>query len=255
MPTGHALPYVPPSPLRIANRNNRAPRRAASPSPAPESARQAPPKGNFSRQSCRLSIQAGGFPRGKQSARRALPCVPLVVCLNSGSLTAFGGCIHWIPASLRSPLHPFGSPTETIERLIGLQVLLPRWSRRVKPRQGEFLRQSCRLLLQAGWLSARPPAPPSGRTRRAEQGVCACGRTGGFPLAPLHPLRIATRSNRAPHRAASPLLAPTPARHPPPIQNDPRQEIPSPPGAVRMFCYPFTAPAITPDTMYFWHAR
>ena len=37
-----------------------------------------------------------GFPRGKQSARFALPCAPLVVCLNSGSLTAFGGCIHWM---------------------------------------------------------------------------------------------------------------------------------------------------------------
>ena len=49
-----------------------------------------------------------GFPRGKQSARFALPCAPLVVCLNSGSLTAFGGCIHWIPASLRSPLETFG---------------------------------------------------------------------------------------------------------------------------------------------------
>ena len=49
-----------------------------------------------------------GFPRGKQSARFALPCAPLVVCLNSESLTAFGGCIHWIPASLRSPLETFG---------------------------------------------------------------------------------------------------------------------------------------------------
>ena len=48
-----------------------------------------------------------GFPRGKQSARFALPCAPLVVCLNSESLTAFGGCIHWIPASLRSPLETF----------------------------------------------------------------------------------------------------------------------------------------------------
>ena len=58
----------------------------------------------------RRSAPAGapkGFPRGKQSARFALPCVPLVVCLNSGSLTAFGGCIHWIPASLRSPLETF----------------------------------------------------------------------------------------------------------------------------------------------------
>ena len=49
-----------------------------------------------------------GFPRGKQSARPALPCAPLVVCLNSGSLTAFGGCAHRARASLRSPLHPFG---------------------------------------------------------------------------------------------------------------------------------------------------
>ena len=59
----------------------------------------------------RRSAPAGapkGFPRGKQSARFALPCAPLVVCLNSGSLTAFGGCIHWIPASLRSPLEAFG---------------------------------------------------------------------------------------------------------------------------------------------------
>ena len=95
-----------PSPLRIATRSNRAPLGTASPSPAPESARQSPPKGNFLRQSCRLSMQTGGFPRGKQSARFALPCVPLVVCLNSGSLTAFGGCIHWIPASLRSPQSP-----------------------------------------------------------------------------------------------------------------------------------------------------
>ena len=72
---------------------------------APESARQPPPGAG----ACACG-RTGGFPRGKQSARFALPCVPLVVCLNSGSLTAFGGCIHWIPASLRSPLHPFGSP-------------------------------------------------------------------------------------------------------------------------------------------------
>ena len=37
-----------------------------------------------------------GFPRGKQSARPALTCAPLVVCLNSGALTACGGCIHWM---------------------------------------------------------------------------------------------------------------------------------------------------------------
>ena len=62
----------------------------------------APPSGRSRREN------TGGFPRGKQSARFALPCVPLVVCLNSGSLTACGGCAHRARASLRSPLHPFG---------------------------------------------------------------------------------------------------------------------------------------------------
>ena len=41
-------------------------------------------------------------------------------------------------------------------------------------------------------------------------------QAGGFPLAPLHPLRIAIRSNRAPHRAASPSPAPESARQAPP---------------------------------------
>ena len=95
---------------------------------APESARHAPPRGiscgKVVAYRCKqggLSARppappsdrsrrenTGGLPRGKQSARPALPCAPLVVCLNSGSLTAFGGCIHWIPASLRSPLETFG---------------------------------------------------------------------------------------------------------------------------------------------------
>ena len=108
-----------PSPLRFASRSNRAPHEDYKPF--------------SSRRSRRVNLHRGqgfapagapkGFPRGKQSARFALPCAPLVVCLNSGSLTAFGGCIHWIPASLRSPLHPFGSPTEAIKRPIGLQAL------------------------------------------------------------------------------------------------------------------------------------
>ena len=132
---------------------------------APESARQAPPKGNFSRQSCRLSIQAGGFPRGKQSAWRALPCVPLVVCLNSGSLTAFGGCAHWARASLRSPQSPSGRSWRKTQRGINIPA----------EKQGAF---------------HSPPAP----------------------------LRIATRSNRAPHRAASPSPTPESARQSPPGQ-------------------------------------
>ena len=59
-------------------------------------------------QGCAPAGAPKGFPRGKQSARPALPCVPLVVCLNDRALTAFGGCAHWARASLRSPLETFG---------------------------------------------------------------------------------------------------------------------------------------------------
>ena len=74
-----------------------------------------------------------GFPRGKQSARFALPCAPLVVCLNDRSLTAFGGCIHWIPASLRSPLETFGPRrwAKLPHRITA--AMLPRRSRRGRP--------------------------------------------------------------------------------------------------------------------------
>ena len=55
------------------------------------------------------------------------------------------------------------------------------------PAKGNFLRQRCFL---------------------------SC-KQGGFPLAPLHPLRIATQSNRTLHGAASPSPAPESARHAP----------------------------------------
>ena len=116
------------------------------------------------------SGRVGGFPRGKQSAQPALPCVPLVVCLNSGSLTAFGGCIHWIPASLRSLPDPFGSPPEAIERPIGLQALPPRRGRRVRPRQGNCLRQSCFILLQAGGFPLAPCTPSGSRRVKPHRG-------------------------------------------------------------------------------------
>ena len=35
------------------------------------------------------------------------------------------------------PLHPFGSPSEAIERPLGLQALFPRRSRRVRPHRGQ----------------------------------------------------------------------------------------------------------------------
>ena len=117
----------PPAPLRIATRSDRAPLGTASPNPR-RSRRVKPRQGELlTAKLLPIDAMQGGFPRGKQSARPALPCAPLVVCLNSGSLTAFGGCIHWIPASLRSP-----------------------------------------------------PAPPSGSRRTNGAGVCACGRTKGL---------------------------------------------------------------------------
>ena len=89
----------PPSPLRIAPRSNRAPHGAASPTPAPESARQAPPR--------------------EFLTAKLLP--------NAASRVAFRS----------PPCTPFGSSPKAIERPIGLQALLPRRSRRVRPRRGQ----------------------------------------------------------------------------------------------------------------------
>ena len=60
-------------------------------------------------------------------------------------------------------------------------------------------------------------APPRGNF--LGRGFALRSKQGGFPLAPLHPLRIANRSNRAPHMAASPALAPESARQAPPKGN------------------------------------
>ena len=111
--------------------------------------------------------------------------------------------------------------------------------------------------VSAPWDGTSQSAPESARQAPPGQGVCACGRTKGlssgqtigaartavrsacclpelrvanrlrrlcplgtrFPTFPLHPLRIATRSNRAPHRAARPALAPESARQAPPKGN------------------------------------
>ena len=78
--------------LSFAPKESTTPFGAAAPPSAPESARQA----LIGKAGAASAGAAKGFPRGKQSARFALPCAPLVVCLNSGSLTAFGGCIHWM---------------------------------------------------------------------------------------------------------------------------------------------------------------
>ena len=89
-----------------------------------------PPAGVRIRQSWRIPSQAWGFPRGKQSARPAQPCAPLVVCLNSESF----------PPSADSPLgrhfspfppHPFG-----LSKKVCSKPRLRRSRRVSSPRQG-----------------------------------------------------------------------------------------------------------------------
>ena len=103
-------------------------------------------------------------------------------------------------------------------------------SARQSSSKGNFLRLSYCLMLLAGWLSARPPAPPSGSRRANGVGVCTCGRTKGLSSGQtigavrtavrsaccLPELRFVNRSNRAPHWAASPAPAPESARQAPP---------------------------------------
>ena len=120
--------------LSFASKESTSPRRGGSPTTRAVVGASIPHRGKGD---CACG-RPKGFPRGKQSARFALPCAPLVVCLNSGSLTAFGGCIHWIPASLRSPLETFG-PEGWQSFPMELQALSPRHSRRVKPSAGTFL--------------------------------------------------------------------------------------------------------------------
>ena len=69
------------------------------------------------------------------------------------------------------PCTPFGSPTETIERPIGLQALLPRRSRRVRPRQRGF---------------------------SYDKVVNYCCNAGGFPLAPLPPFGSPPKASECP---------------------------------------------------------
>ena len=82
-------------------------------------------------------------------------------------------------------------------------------------------------------------------------GVCACGRTGGFPLAPS-PLRIATRNNRAPHRVTSPSSAPESARQSPSKGNLLRQSCPLSMQAVWLSARPPAPPSGSRRTDEAW---
>ena len=123
-PLGTRFPTFPFGNLRFAPRNNRAPRRAASPAPAPESARQAPPR--------------------EFLTAKLLP--------NAASRVAFRS----------PPCTPFGSSPKAIERPIGLQALLPRRSRRVRPRQGEWLTAELSLIDASRVAFRSPPCTPFG---------------------------------------------------------------------------------------------
>ena len=99
-------------------------------------------------------------------------------------------------------------------------------SARQAPSKGNFLRQSCLLSMQCRGLSS---GQTIGAVRTAVRPACCLPELRGanrlrrlypldtrFPPFPPAPLRIATRSNRAPHRAASPSSAPESARQAPP---------------------------------------
>ena len=143
-----------------------------------------------------------------ESARQAPPGQGFAP---AGALVAF-----------RSPPVPFGSPPEAIERSIGLQALSPRRSRRVIPHRGNFLRQSCRLSMQAGGFPLAP-CTPSGRTRRKKHGVnipteCAEAFPGPTHLRGPHcreyRLRFAQTTGPCP-LPPSHCLFPFPERRPP----------------------------------------
>ena len=64
----------------------------------------------FLRHSCRTPMQAGGFPRGKRSARIALPCALLVGYLNFRLLSAIGSHTRRVHDFLRLPRRKYQQP-------------------------------------------------------------------------------------------------------------------------------------------------
>ena len=110
---------------------------------APESARQAPPKGNFLGRGFSLRSKQGGFPL--------------------------------------APLHPFGSPLEAIERPIGLQALPSRRSRRVRPRQRGISSAKLSLVMPAGGFPLAPCTPSESRHANGIKEFAPTDTPNGFP--------------------------------------------------------------------------
>ena len=66
--------------------------------------------------------------------------------------------------AFRSPPVPFGSPHEVTEHPIGLQALLPRRSRRVRPHQREFLAAKLLPVAASRVAFRSPPCTPFGKS-------------------------------------------------------------------------------------------
>ena len=110
---------------------------------APESARQAPPRGNFLGRGFALRSKQGSFPL--------------------------------------APLHPFGSPLEAIERPIGLQALPSRRSRRVRPRQRGISSAKLSLIMPTGSFPFAPCTPSGSRRANGIKGFAPTDTPNGFP--------------------------------------------------------------------------
>ena len=141
-----------------------------------------------------------GF-RGKQSARPALPCVPLVVCPEDSPegyrrtkpATRSGAGRLWSRRAAGFLLHTFLSPPkEKCERPLGRQVP-PRRSRRANPHRGRGMR------LRAHWASGQT----IGAARTAVRPACCLPR--GQPRRGYRRTKPATRSGAGRLGVAVPL--------------------------------------------------
>ena len=184
-------------------------------------------------------MQAGGFPRGKQSTRPALPCAPLVVCLNSGSLTACGGCAHWAHASLRSPQSPSGRSWRKTQRGINIPAekqgafrsppCTPFGPHSARKMRGKQSGKNVGAFIKANNRRANP---------RREQGVAPAGAQNAF---------LKANHQRGPHcRALHRPFAATTRRGCPQKQNPRRR--PKPAAGIP---FPFKGKPETPYLMMF----
>ena len=144
---------------------------------APESARPSPPGGGELRLRAHWGLSSGQTIGAVRTAVRPACCLPelrvahrrrRVYPLDDGELFKFNlkssvcqrqtGLPKGNPPCVFPsfpPCTPFGSPSEAIERPIGLQALFPRRGRRVRPRQGLCL-PPCPLPISPSFCYTNP---------------------------------------------------------------------------------------------------